>query len=129
MTSTFAGKTVTTEQIRATVAELTYYRAFLRSDPARYKRCRDLTNDHRGYEMDRSQCRAWLGYLVNTAINRKAGIPDTKGRKQESDWQWAARRDQRKLHDKIRHHVRVYQWETRKVRERFSHLLADRDDD
>jgi hypothetical protein len=66
--------------------------------------------------------------LLHVAINRKAGIPDIACRKQESDYQIAIARDCRRVHDKIRHRVRVYQFETAEIRARFGHLLSSRDE-
>jgi hypothetical protein len=68
-----------------------------------------------------------LAYLVNVAINRKAGISDVACRKQDPDYQARLRRDAWRLRD-IARRVRVYQFETPEVRDRFSHLLSRYDD-
>mgnify|MGYP001565119092 FL=1 len=60
-------------------------------------------------------------------INRKEGPYDV-WRKQDPDYQVKLRRDQDRLHQKIRARVRVYQFETDDVRRRYGHLL-DRYDD
>jgi hypothetical protein len=41
---------------------------------------------------------------------------------------WDLIRDARDLHDRLRHRVRVYQWRTELMRERFWHLLSRYDD-
>jgi hypothetical protein len=41
---------------------------------------------------------------------------------------WDLIRDARDLDDRLRRRVRIYQWRTRLMRRRFSHLLASRDD-
>ncbi len=123
--TTFAGKTVTISQIKATTATLRYYRAFLRSDATA---CRDLEQSrYFDVRLSKDQARERLGWLVNVAIQRKAGIPDVACRKQETDYQAGLIRDWLRLRD-IRRRVRVYQFESAEVRDRFSHLLARYDD-
>jgi hypothetical protein len=123
MTSTFAGKPVTTEEIRGTLRELGYYRRFLESSAAF---CRDPWDY--GRQMNRGEARHRLALMVNRAINRKAGVPDARGRKQESDYQWALRRDANRVEDRLRRRVRIYQFETKDVRGRLGHLLSEYDD-
>ena len=78
----FAGTPTTLETVRATVAMLRFYRAFLASGPE-YEKCKNPEFRH-GEPMTRDQVRHRLRLLINTAINRKAGIPDVACRKQET---------------------------------------------
>jgi hypothetical protein len=121
-----AGKEVTREQVRGTIALLDYFRRFLRSACAECKCPEDRYRT--GRRLDRHQARRRLTYLIDMAINRKAGIPDVPSRKHESDYQIRIFRDMRALHDRINRRVRVYQFETAEVRKRFQHLLVSRDD-
>lgn len=41
---------------------------------------------------------------------------------------WDLVRDARDLDDRLRRRVRIYQWRTKLMRERFGHLLSSRDD-
>lgn len=59
-------------------------------------------------------------------INRH--LPEIPGRKASGDYQMRLRRDCRAVRDRVTRRVRVYQFETKEVRARFSHLLASRDD-
>lgn len=122
----FAGILVTNPQVKATLATLRYYRAFVRSDE-QYAECRALERrwDSR---LTRQAAQERLGWLVNVAINRKAGIPDVACRKQASDHQAALYRDAGRLMAITRHRVRHYQFETAEVRRRFGHLLSRYDD-
>jgi hypothetical protein len=71
---TLAGAEVTTAQVRGTIKLLDYYRRFLKSECGR---CVDAEDRHRtGSTMTKEQVRRRLSFLVLTAINRKAGIPD-----------------------------------------------------
>jgi hypothetical protein len=71
---TIAGKQESIERVRGTLKMLQHYRAFVRSDSATYNVCRDLQSDwHDMLGRDGAQKRLW--FLVNTAINRKVGIP------------------------------------------------------
>lgn len=92
-TITFAGKEFTRDQITGTVKLLRYYRDFIKSDKEQAKDPEGMW----GYGViDKSQAKHRLAYLINVAINRKAGIPDVVGRKQTSDYQrdlWADCRD------------------------------------
>lgn len=109
------------EMIRATVNLLRYYRAFLRSG------CREAKDPQQwGFYLDKDQARRRLHWLIDVAINRKAGI--------ECRWRccgpltWSGwRRDQQRLRD-IHRRIRIYQFETETVRTRFSHLLSRPDD-
>ena len=87
---TIAGEPVTLAEVRGTLSMLRYYRAFLRSDPRKYGECTSTAHVRSlrdalfwGGTMNRDETRRWLGYIVNMAINRKAGIPDD-GRRSET---------------------------------------------
>jgi hypothetical protein len=65
--------------IRATLGTLQHFRDFLRSD------CRRMIDPYSGWqrnEMDKAQAQQKLTWLVNVAINRKAGIAD-----RVTDWE------------------------------------------
>jgi len=102
MPLTIAGKPVTCRQVRHTIKYLRAARAGLT--------IRDAS------------------WLVNVAINRKAGIPDVACRKQESDYQASLYRDAARLMAITRNRVRHYQFETAEIRGRFGHLLSRYDD-
>lgn len=83
-TITFAGKEFSPAQIKGTLKLLRYYRAFLNSDKLEAKDPEGMW----GYGvMDKNHAKHRLKFLINMAINRKAGIPDVVGRKQSSDYQ------------------------------------------
>lgn len=63
---------------------------------------------------------------LHRRINLKGGLSE-QGRKYDADYQTGLMRDARRLED-IRRRVRVYQFETPQLRQRFSHLLARYDD-
>lgn len=124
---TYAGRPITQAQIRATIALLRYFREFLASD---CELCLDPTQRYAAYEgrtLTKAQARTKHAFLIDVAINRRAGLPDRPSRNWHEDQQWRWRRDQQRLLD-IRRRVRVYQFETREVRRRFGHLLAQNDD-
>lgn len=116
--------------IAGTLATLRWYRSFIRSgsesaiNPGRSGR-----EAWRGETMTRAEAQRQLTDLIDVAINRKAGVPDVIGRRDESSHLISLRRDQRRLEDIRRIRLRVYQFETAEVRARFSHLLASFDDD
>jgi hypothetical protein len=122
---TYAGATVTREQVRATVKLLNYYRRFLASNCLRCVNTEDRDFPER---MDKEQTRRRVAFLINTAINRKAGIPDRIGRKQSTDYQASLYRDCRAVRDRINRRVIVRQFETAEIRQRYSHLLSGWDD-
>jgi hypothetical protein len=64
--------------IKGTLNMLRYYRGYIRSDPDKVTSCHDIQDRLFSGRMDSreaAQSRVWK--LVNTAINRKAGIPDS----------------------------------------------------
>lgn len=68
-----AGKEVTLRQIKGTLALLRHYRKFLRSE---YEWCPDPEGRWACGNINKAEGQRRLWFLVNTAINRKAGIPD-----------------------------------------------------
>ena len=125
----FAGKSFTIEQIRGTANLLRYYRRFLKSN---YERCRVVENadwfpDPDG--MTKAKVRRRLAFLVHVAINRKAGVPDAVGRKQDTDYQRSLWRDVRAVRDKVNRRVIVRQFETPEIRTRYGHLLTRWEDE
>lgn len=69
-----AGKAVTLEQVRGTLWMLRYYREFLRSN---CERCPN-PEDRQGNSLTKDQARRRLAFLINVALNRKAGIDGTE---------------------------------------------------
>lgn len=61
---------------------------------------------------------------LDNRINARAGVQIREPREGES----AHYRDSRNVRDILTKRLRVYQFETRAARRRFSHLLADRND-
>jgi len=108
-------------KIRATVKLLQYYRAFLRSD------CTEAKDPQQwGFYLNKSQARRRLYWLIDIAINRKAGI-ECKDRCCDPLIWVGWLRDRQRLRD-FHKRIRVYQFETEEVRKRFSHLLSRYDD-
>jgi hypothetical protein len=133
---TIAGEPVTLAEVKGTLSMLRYYRAFLRSDPRKYGECARITVGVRsardalflGQTMDRDETRRWLGYIVNMAINRKAGIPDEGRRKRDPDYQIRLRRDCAYIRNWLNHRMRFYSLETPEMRKRYGHLVARYDE-
>lgn len=134
----FAGQTVTKEQIQATLHMLRYYRRFLNfcretreaaaqdenHDGPLFTRCVKY-GDWTRREMTEDQVRHHLYWLLDMAINRKAGWPDETMKQQYRTTDWY--RDQGALCD-IHNRIRVYQFATKQVRARFAHLLSKYND-
>lgn len=120
----YAGVECTTKQIRGTIALLRYFREFLNSD---CERCVDPTSGWQRRELDKTQARARRDWLIDVAINRRAGLSDNRFSRmqfnRETDWI----RDKRSLLE-IRGRVRIYQFNSKQCRARFSHLLSRYDD-
>ena len=119
---TIAGAAVTIPEVKATIKLLDYYRRFLRSDCSR---CRNPEGHWHYEEMSKDDVRARLGFLVNTAINRKAGIAD-------SVWDCELWRDcQLVQHLVHRNRPSGLQWRranmnkfrTTRIQKRYGHLL------
>lgn len=124
----FAAAGATRAQVAATLHLLRWYRAFIRQTACEL--ARDPESDWPPPAqrlMNREAARRRLQYLIDVAINRRAGVADVPTRKHEDSYQAALRRDRDRLDD-IRRRLRVYQFETDRVRQRFAHLLADRND-
>lgn len=118
----FAGKEVTREQVRGTVKLLSYYRRFLASEE--HDRCQ--SPEQWGIYYTKEQARRRLNFLIENAINRKAGIPDeTQDERDEFIRLW---RDSRRIQEIRVNRIRHYQFETDLARNRFGHLLARYDD-
>lgn len=123
-----AGTPVTLPQVRATLKLLRYYRRFLESNSLRCHH--PERGGWLGESMSKDEARTRLAFLVNVAINRKAGIPDVVGRKQESDYQVQQYRDCRKVREKISRRVRINGgFETPEIRRRYRHLLTKWEDE
>lgn len=120
-TLTYAGETVTVEAVQATIKLLRYYRQFLASECTHARIPGDQFKD----TMDKAEARRRLSKMIHVAINRKAGVPQS--RKWSYEYQIGVYRDQQRLRD-IGSRVRVYQFETADMRRRFGHLLACHDD-
>lgn len=120
--ATYAGMHCTIEQIKGTKALLSWYRSFLKSD----KTLARIPGDEFRDTMNKAQAKRRLHSMIEGAINRKARL--ILPPKAEYDQQTRYYRDQRALHDKLRQRVRVYQFETRPVKQRFSYLLSSYQD-
>jgi hypothetical protein len=123
--TTFAGKQVTNEQIKATTGLLKFYRRFLGSD---HERCKN-PEQRFGNPMTRDEARDRLAFLVNVAINRKAGIPDVAGRKQESDYQAALWRECHEIRGHFARRRKLWglngrRFQTDILQARYGHLLT-----
>jgi hypothetical protein len=112
------------ELLRNTIRLLSYYRRFLRSD---CRECVDPEDPSPFGRLTKDRARRRLHFLIDVAVNRKAGIPDEPFPKCAADYQVRLRGDQSRLQDVARR-VRVYQFETAEVRRRFGHFLASRED-
>jgi hypothetical protein len=104
----FAGKEFTHEQIKATRAWLLQIKAVRTAIPA--------ANCHQ------------LMWLINVAINRRAGAPDMACRKQDSDYWWALQRDCQRIRAWANRRARVYSLETPELRKRYKHLCSRHED-
>ena len=70
--------------IAASRALLAHFRAFLASDCLEM---RDPTQPHwLDIRLNKAAAQRKLTWLVNMAVNRKAGVPDVRGRKQDPDY-------------------------------------------
>lgn len=110
---------------RATINMIAYYRNFLKSECEFCYHWHDHAEWGKGgRQLTKAQARRELSFLINTAIQRRAGIWE----RPYDDSEHAMRRDQRNLHAIINNRLRVYQFETKEVRKRYGHLLARYDD-
>ena len=113
------------KQTQTTLALLKHFRAFLTSD---CKEMRDPYAGWTGFRLTKTQAKQKLSWLVETAINRKAGLPDP-----DRALDIKQRRDQRILHDMMsrprRHWPGITSFETRQAQCRFGRALAEFDTD
>lgn len=115
-----------TDRIKATAGLLRRLRAFVRSS------CDLMANPAAGSTivssdyLTRSDAQRLLTWLVNVAVCRKTDgfFEDIRLDDRYAGWV----RDQRRLFDIRSSRLRVYQFETPEVRERFADLLASHDD-
>lgn len=80
-----------------------------------------------GRDLDAHGWRREVRRALDRRINERGGLDQT-GRKWDERYQVGLERDARALRDRLMRRVRVYQFETPELRERFGHLLADRED-
>lgn len=122
-----AGHRVTIGEVRATIKLLRYYGRFAASHA---DICVDPENDRRWARfLHKEEARRRHKFLIDAAINRKAGIPDVACRKQDPDYWRALCRDCRRVRDKVNHRVVVRQFETPEIRRRFGQLLTTPEDE
>jgi hypothetical protein len=126
----FAGVGCTVEQIRGTVKLIRYYRQFIRSN---YEKCHDPTGQWASDPLTKDRAQRRLTSMIHLAINRKAGIPEVSGRKQESIYQLELRRDCDEIREHRRRRRRLWglngrRFRTDEIQARYGHLLADNDD-
>ncbi|MBU6231365.1 hypothetical protein KGP36_01750 [Patescibacteria group bacterium] len=78
----YAGKEVSALAVSETARMLRYYRRFIREGlPG--QQCRDLEDEWRSNTFTKEQAQQRLSFLVNVAINRKAGLPDITPEEEE----------------------------------------------
>lgn len=110
------------KQIRATRNLLQWFRDFLASD------CDEAIDPYTGgwfpKRLNKAQARKKLHWLIDVAINRRAGLPDNDPADLIPYW-----RDKQRLEDILVRRIRHYQFETVEVRNRFGHLLSAHADD
>lgn len=117
------------DRIVGTLKLLLYLKRFLASDCVE---CVDpIARMHgwrSGFYLNKEQARRQLHWLIDVAINRKAGLPDVRDHRDTPDYLTRLRRDYWRLIDIRQRRIRVYQFETPEVRRRFKHLLSRYDD-
>ena len=133
--------TATTDEIRATLATLRHFRAFLASS------CREMRDPYEVEEwrdgatrLDKAAAQRKLSWLVHMAVSRKGGaclpINDSatgaslnhRGRacrKEGADYQRHQRQD---AHDLNRPRLRIYSLRTPELMRRFRHRLVQLED-
>lgn len=112
------------QSIVATLILLRWFKAFIASDKSK-------ANDPIagwGHYLRREDAPRKLRWLVNVAVNRKAGIPDYRGRRDDPEYQRQLYQDQQDLRAMHRR-VRIYYLRTPEVRARFAHSLSKREED
>ena len=125
ITRTGAYAQSTRAQVAGTLREFRHMRAFIRSQ---CDGIRPLFMPWPASEdvWTKQKCAQYLRDWVNTAINRKASVPP-RGRKDSCEYQLDLYRDKQLLNS-ISHRIRVYQFNTPEVRQRFAHKLSRYDD-
>jgi hypothetical protein len=108
------------EALRATIALLRHYRAFLASPSYEMRDPRQW-----GVYLTKGQARHRLTSLINVAVNRRAGIPDCPSRKHDGDYQRHLRLDANELNHP---RLRIYFLRTPELRRRFARRLIRRAD-
>jgi hypothetical protein len=108
--------------ISSTLITLKYFKAFLRSN---CERMIDPYSDWQRRELTKEQAKNKLQWLINVAINRKAGIPDIPSRKYSDEYQTDLKRDYYSLYNKITNRIVVYSFNLPEMNKRFGHLLSD----
>lgn len=123
MTTTGAYLGQRPDAIAATAALLRHFRAFLASD---YREMRDPTKERWLDErLDHAAARRRLTWLVNVAINRKAGIPDQpRGRKHDPDYRRGLYQDAWRANTP---RLRVERFTTPELNRRLAHRLSRED--
>lgn len=108
------------KKITATIKVLKYFKDFLKSD---CERMIDPYSDWQRKELTKEQTKQKLAWLINMAINRKAGIPDYPSRKHSDMYQTDLRRDYNFLID-IKNRIIVRRFNLPEINKRFGHLLT-----
>ena len=108
------------KRIRVTRDLLAWYRAFIRSDAD----AAHIPGELFGETMTQEEAQTRLSHMIDVAINRKGGIPDSYGRRDTSDHRRAL------LQDSIdaraaRQRVRIYQFRTPEFRRTCGYLLSE----
>jgi hypothetical protein len=107
-------------KIVGTLTLLRHFQAFLRST------CREMHDPIGGWghSLTQPQARHKLTFLINMAINRKAGLPDAPSRKYDPDYQRGLLQDANDLNYP---RLRIYFIRTPELRRRFAHRLVTAD--
>lgn len=106
------------------------YVAWIRACRAAFARVPDGTALRFGYdrEMARAEWEGWTWRALNARINSRGGLDTCRCRTcRDENEMMRYRRDQMALHD-IHARIRVYGFETKRVKQRFGHLLSKYDD-
>lgn|GEM_PF-4920666 len=108
------------QSIVATLKLLKHFRTFLQS------KCDfmiDPYSDWHRDKLDKEQAQRKLIWLINMAINRKAGIPDYLGRKDSDDYQRNLKHDYWSLVNKLTKRITIRSFNLPEMNKRFGHLL------
>jgi hypothetical protein len=108
------------KRITATIKVLKYFKDFLKSN---CERMIDPYSDWQRRELTKEQAKKRLLWLINIAINRKAGVPDCPSRKYSDMYQTDLRRDYNSLID-IKNRIIVRRFNLSEMNKRFGHLLT-----